>query len=92
MRLPPLRPRKVVKILEKIGFKEMRQTGSHLQKFGKRICHLILKADEPATQKKKQPSPAIGGARFSSFRKDGKNCLFHGFFQGLARSEFGNFH
>lgn len=30
MRLPSLKPKKVVKILLKIGFMEARQTGSHL--------------------------------------------------------------
>jgi predicted RNA binding protein YcfA (HicA-like mRNA interferase family) len=30
MRLPSMRPRKIVQILKKIGFEEARQTGSHL--------------------------------------------------------------
>ncbi|PKL72241.1 hypothetical protein CVV26_02525 [Candidatus Kuenenbacteria bacterium HGW-Kuenenbacteria-1] len=30
MRLPIIRPQKVIKVLKKIGFEKIRQTGSHL--------------------------------------------------------------
>lgn len=41
MRLPIIRPQKVVKVLKKIGFEKIRQTGSHLILVNRTIKKII---------------------------------------------------
>jgi mRNA interferase HicA len=41
MRLPSIRPRKIVQVLKKAGFEEARQTGSHLILVDKRTGKIV---------------------------------------------------